>query len=352
MIEKGKRYTVDNERNSWVDIWRFIFSIIIVLVHYGTCPGGYLGVEFFFLLSGYYLARTVEFDLENNEKKDAIDNTWAYTKKRFFKFFPYMATGYTVGFVIRHIDNTPRGGGIIKDFALSLGEVSMVAMSGLDNKPHYTSGWYLSALLIASFILYYIYFKNKKFFVNMILPCLVLWGLGYSYQNYGGFEDGYLWNGLFFSGMLRALIELSMGIYAYVLTVKLKEIRKANKILMEAVGTIGFLLVIGTGFFFKSAWLDYLFLMVLFIGIVAINIREHPCRVYGKKGKSLSAFLAELSLPLFLCHGSLIIVLSDKLPVKGGSICIIFLSMLLAMIELWIVKKGVWLLKRQFMKNH
>lgn len=51
-------------RNGEIDILRAVFAIIILIYHYHEIyqrsanyfTRGYLGVEFFFLVSGYYLA--------------------------------------------------------------------------------------------------------------------------------------------------------------------------------------------------------------------------------------------------------------------------------------------------------
>lgn len=45
--------------NNKIELYRFIFSIGIALMHYGNFDGFYIGVDFFFIVSGYLLARDV-----------------------------------------------------------------------------------------------------------------------------------------------------------------------------------------------------------------------------------------------------------------------------------------------------
>lgn len=52
------------QRNGMIDFMRFIFSIVIVLHHAslfrGTMLAGYIGVEFFFIVSGWLLMERVQ----------------------------------------------------------------------------------------------------------------------------------------------------------------------------------------------------------------------------------------------------------------------------------------------------
>lgn len=47
------------KRNSAIDFYKFLLSLVIVTLHsnWELCPQGYLGVESFFLISGYFLAQ-------------------------------------------------------------------------------------------------------------------------------------------------------------------------------------------------------------------------------------------------------------------------------------------------------
>lgn len=64
MTDKSK-----SKRNGAIDFWRFIFSLLIVFCHMTLCPSFYyndvkwfksasIGVEFFFILSGFLMAKS------------------------------------------------------------------------------------------------------------------------------------------------------------------------------------------------------------------------------------------------------------------------------------------------------
>ena len=64
------------KRNGNIEILRFIFCMLIILVHfpqevrYFFGASGYLGVEFFFMISGLFLGRKLKKDKELNQKEN------------------------------------------------------------------------------------------------------------------------------------------------------------------------------------------------------------------------------------------------------------------------------------------
>lgn len=81
------------KRNGTVSIVKFVFCLVIILMHYSIpakvgqserlFEGGYIYVDFFFILQGFYLIKR-SVDIENRQSCDAI----AYIKGRIRRFFP------------------------------------------------------------------------------------------------------------------------------------------------------------------------------------------------------------------------------------------------------------------------
>ena len=67
------------KRNGNIEILRFIFCMLIILVHfpqevrYFFGASGYLGVEFFFMISGLFLGRKLKKDKELHQKEPISD---------------------------------------------------------------------------------------------------------------------------------------------------------------------------------------------------------------------------------------------------------------------------------------
>ena len=78
------------QRNTCIDFLKFIFALIIVCYHttgfynmgsHSLCVSGYIGVEFFFIVSGYLLANKADREknadiYEANIKMTAIKNSF------------------------------------------------------------------------------------------------------------------------------------------------------------------------------------------------------------------------------------------------------------------------------------
>lgn len=77
--------------NSNIELYRFVFACIIYLYHFrayadqhvlhGNFSGGYLGVEFFFVLSGFYFAK-------NYFNKKPLESSLVFLKNRIKRLYP------------------------------------------------------------------------------------------------------------------------------------------------------------------------------------------------------------------------------------------------------------------------
>jgi len=81
-------------KNSEFEMYRVLMILAIAILHFsedytglpGILPGGYLGVDFFFLLSGYFLMQ--HFLRHYISKKSAFSNTMDYFCERIKKLYP------------------------------------------------------------------------------------------------------------------------------------------------------------------------------------------------------------------------------------------------------------------------
>lgn len=107
--------------------------------------GRYLGVEFFFILSGYFLMR----QLDGNPNAFSWRGLGVSIAKRYKKLLPYMLPTFLILFIVTHIGNVEVGR-IILDAGKALYEVLLLCMLGtIEACPLYNPPiWYCSALLI------------------------------------------------------------------------------------------------------------------------------------------------------------------------------------------------------------
>ena len=74
-----------------------------------------------------------------------------------------------------------------------------------------TGMWYLSAMVIALFLLYPWALKNYDFALKWLYPVISLFIIGYLYHSYNTISNWTRWSGITFNGILRAVAEIAFG---------------------------------------------------------------------------------------------------------------------------------------------
>ena len=79
-----RKLEIENEKYVLVDIFKFIFSIVILLHHSYKLPSfngehyilqsGALAVDFFFIISGYFMMKRVDKNIVNDNNLLLIEN--------------------------------------------------------------------------------------------------------------------------------------------------------------------------------------------------------------------------------------------------------------------------------------
>lgn len=156
-----------------VELYRFIMTITICLHHFRlyaelTLPfgGGYLAVDFFFILSGYFL-------YEHGVKKDAncalkaTSETVLYAMGRYKRLFPKYVAALILSisiyiFVIQEDMDFMHLVLLIAKFLMVDG---IFVQTTLNVMPQ---GWYCSVLWIGSAVVYFLFIKYREVFIKSI----------------------------------------------------------------------------------------------------------------------------------------------------------------------------------------
>lgn len=300
------------KRNGTISFLKFIFSIVVIIFHcnlifytktsFVFAKSGYLAVEFFFFVSGFYFMKSVErdYDLNNNV---FVQNA-KYTIKRVRRFVPYtllacFVTG-VLGYFMKQIN--------FANFLLSVYNGLLIGMTGLGYNLNIPI-WYLSSSLIIMFILYPIIRIYKEKYTHYIAPLIILFGLGYMYQQYPSLDLSRMyWNNLFFAGLLRCLVELNIGIVIYVIvkylnnymsTLKDISLKKRIKILLQVVEIISYTcMFLYITFSYGKTKNDYIALLFIMIATtITLTGKSYINKLFSNK---LFYYLEELSFYLFI----------------------------------------------------
>lgn len=275
--------------NSEIDILKFLFSIVIVFCHwhFHNFYAGFLAVEFFFIVSGFFYAR--KMDQNNTGGGILLDCV---------KFSPFLASGITVALIYHFLLNGWTLKTLRTTSLLAIGELLNFQMFGLPMFSSTGVTWYLSAMLIAKLLIFPI-LKTKNHLCILTLLCMFIYG--YLNKNRGMLAGPGDWLGITYVGTLRGIAGISLGILCHKLTEKLKTynytlIGRFFFTILEC-----FLYLVSVCYMWKSRatqW-DFYIVLILFIGI-AITMSEISFFSFINRWKI--PFFRNASICIFLSH--------------------------------------------------
>lgn len=222
-LSHSKMRIPPNDRNSAVEIVRFMISICVLFHHYsGLAPGGYLGVDFFFVLSGFLLMRHFTTH-DNSDDSEAAVTAARYTYQRYRRLLSYYLFAFflSLGLSVCLGD----GGSFGNMLTWNFWELTMLEAFGFTENLVILPGWYCSALLIAGFCVYYLLLKNKKGYLYFVAPFSLMMILGWMRQNIGYINRWLQFDGLIpiGTGVLRGFAEMGLGCICHEIAAKIRD---------------------------------------------------------------------------------------------------------------------------------
>ena len=284
-----------SKKNGRVEMLRFLFALAILFFHIHkrfAVDGnisigikgiyffnhGYIGVEFFFLVSGYLLAASAY-------AKRSVDTTLIGTEtarmmwKKIKNVFPYHLFAIILTIIVNayFLENTAKGR--IAYVIDSWASVFFLQVFGFDSTWVNKLTWYLDVWLMVTFLFWYFLRKHYDTFVKIVCPLIALFVLGYMAHEYNSLAGIDGWTGHFYKCFLRGLAEMALGCSAYSLT------RQLNKMSFTLVGKrilavmeLGcYLLVLRYAVTGVNPKYSFPILFVMCIGLILTFSNVNPC---------------------------------------------------------------------------
>lgn len=280
MQGENKMNNKNKECNYIVELLRFLFCTMIVVHHsyrmYGDnkiyAPTGYMGVEFFFVVTGYYMMRKI--DCDKSEKNIGVA-TKQYILPKYKKMMIVLFYSILASICIQYISgcNMDWKNNLIG----SIPELLMLQMVGIGYYFPTGAAWYLSAMFLALIILYPLALRYKSSYVYIIAPCISIILMGYILRSMGNIGNAPGQDlGFLKVGVWRAFADIAMGNILWSVSERLKIVIERCKRLEWLLGIVevgGYLLVAYIAKKFQPGYTDFYFLIVLCISL-AITLSE------------------------------------------------------------------------------
>lgn len=319
----------ENKRNGTIEFLRFVFCMCILLfhiekyvlgeaslkngIHLAFFPHGSLGVEFFFLVTGLMLAKSIDKELQDSQKKqnNIGEDTAKYVFKKFKAIFFYHIIAFIILFIIQAIISKYTIYQSIITIINSIPSMFFLQMTGIPSTTLNHIEWYLSAMMICVAIIYPLCKKYYKTFVTLIAPIVSILILGYLGHNYSRLTGVMVWTVFTYKSVLRGFAEILLGTTIYYISQKITKmkLKKSQTIMLTIFEVILYaiclIIILCT---FPSKY-EFTVLIMLFLGIILTYSQiTYTSKIFNRK---IFYVLGKLSLPIYLSQLSAIKIANE-----------------------------------------
>lgn len=298
------------KRNGNIEFLRFCFCMFIVFLHFtdtiksGLFLSGYLGVDFFFMLSGFFIAKKLRKDKESHSM-ETIQQTLAESRKyllsRVASIYPYYLVAVMIFVFIRFYGSDI---GSVDGLSYVVSDLLFLQPFGYMSWSFTGTLWFLCAMFTAIFILYPIVRRYYDVYVKYLAPFIAVLFIGFILRTKGTISVAIDFAGNFLSyGVLRAIAMMSIGMIVCELSEKVKAISFLHQTAPRLLLTFAEI----------SCWvLTFLYMLTIkgandfvAIGFIAIGLTITVSGIsflYGKFDNVFVGFLGKSSMIIFMTH--------------------------------------------------
>ena len=359
-VSKELPSPIGSGKNGKVELLRFFFCIAVLLfheqkyilgeaslehgVHFALFPHGSIGVEFFFVLSGVLMAKSI-FRRQNSA---ASPNEYlGFLSHKYLSVFPQHLVAFLIAvWVWAVFDGFQSLTQLVKYLVDSIPNFLLIQMTGISlANPNHVE-WYISCMLIAMAILYPLCRRYYTAFTHYFAPLFSLLILGYLFYTTTSLTGVSTWTGLCYKSVLRALIEVALGTTAFELS-RCLAAASLTSLQRTCLTVAEVLLLLCTATYilmtFPKKYEVYLLGVIALLIVISFSNVTWGSRLAQNR---LNLFLGKLSLPIYLSQLSGIRLTQHFLPQlshRSQLLAAFCLTLLLALATLLLAKGVAWL---------
>lgn len=315
-------------RNAVIELLRFIYASCILIFHISRMDlniasktlfmlgpwkanffrMGNLGVEFFFIVSGYLMASSV-YNANNtatsgvsvggNTETSGVslgEETISFIFRKVKSIYSYYLSGSILISVIWFLE-----GSKISSILKCLPSLLFLQRTGISEEKFLKVTWYISSMLIAIAVIYPFLKKYYYTFTTLIAPVGGILIVGALIKNYGDLQNSFTWIGFTYKCNLRAIAEISLGAACFEVSRRLKDLNlsRGTRLLLSVTAII---FLQSTIVFMCSDASEYggLFLLMICFIVTVVFARKvfegDNTSIYRNK---LFVYLGSISVPMF-----------------------------------------------------
>lgn len=304
--------TKASSHNGYLDFLKFVFALGVMGVHtelagfgFTMLRGGYLGVDFFFLVSGYFTTR-LALEMRRRKDVDHQDAIVRYFIKQIKRLYPFYFVSCLYGFLVRSVINslaaTP-----IEDLSMSFGwaifDLIPVQIQGICGFNPTQVQWYVGAFFVVSPLLFALVLRYGESFSLTFAPIISTFLIGLLQMKCGGIRsNGVFVDGIVFDGVLRAVGDMFLASTLYSISARFSctQLKKAGTVVVRLV-----MLGLGMGMIWmcfvpsSAGYSDAIFIPVIFLYLLLLFSWRKYSAIFDT---ALVQELQKISVVLFMIH--------------------------------------------------
>lgn len=285
-------------RNLAIDAIKGMMIILIILHHSRLVPTirhGYLGVDVFFIIAGYFIMHSFI-----QKRRTAFNYTIHRIKQ---VYLPYLFSfGLACILDYKRLTSFQGFDGFIETYAPFSTFLTLTEEAGFffHSPVILIGGWYLSVLVIGGFLLYSLLEFNEKLTTKVLLPFSIILGYTFLFSEKLSLENFSIVGAISFP-LLRGFLDMGMGIMLFAIFREEQERFMRHRKLISIVSSVAFVLFCALLLVQKP--LDCFLLLCAPIFIIGSLLPDTwiQCFYNGPYTKVLP-YLGRLSLELYLIH--------------------------------------------------
>lgn len=306
-----------NKKNAAIDLLKFLFALMIVLFHGGkNLPeqagyfiNGLLGVEFFFIVSGYLMAVSARRYADPHSSGVTIwHSTRQFVAHKIARLSPDVFIAWFVSFAVLAAAKRYSLTTIVIKFLSGIFELLLLKRAGFTGLIANGTTWYLSAMLLAMAVLFPLLVAKRDFFLVWFAPLASVFLYGFMSSAWSnGLASSAGWTGFATKGMLRALGGICLGVTCYTAAQRLSSLRLRGfaRLLATLLAVCCYLFVALYAFGHRNSSFDFVLVLLLACGVTVTfsGIDYSALLSASAPVQRVCGFLGEFSMDLFLSHG-------------------------------------------------
>ena len=211
------------KRNLILEFWRFLFCMAVLGLHFfaktdlNYFHAGYLGVEFFFIVAGYFVGTYYSKYQKGKDIKARLKSVGHYAVSRLKRLYPFYLLALLIILVVLTILNHYTIRDFITVVKSCLAEFFLLQWTPLGNEVLISAGWFVPVVFFGGIFFVLLLAITDKFCGFLLAPFISFFIYRYYFLLIGKIDVIFSYH-----SVVRGIAGIGLGVFVYFLCNEMK----------------------------------------------------------------------------------------------------------------------------------